>query len=137
MRRPIDSVLESLDGAKRAGKGFKARCPAHADKTPSLSILEGADGRVLLHCFAGCTVESVVAAAGLQMTDLFLKNAETRSKLRVSGVSVRELHEAVALETQILYFLKADQHSGKNISNSDWERAKLALRRISLAKRVL
>jgi KaiC/GvpD/RAD55 family RecA-like ATPase len=46
-------------------------CPAHEDKVPSLSISEGQDGRALIKCFAGCTPESIVAALGLQMTDLF------------------------------------------------------------------
>jgi len=48
-----------------------ASCPAHPDPDPSLSIAEGRDGRVLIHCFAGCTVEAVLKAAGLRMSDLF------------------------------------------------------------------
>ena len=47
-----------------------ARCPAHSDEDPSLSIAER-DGKILVRCFAGCSVESVVAALGLRMRDLF------------------------------------------------------------------
>lgn len=47
-----------------------ARCPAHDDKTPSLSITE-ADDRVLLHCHAGCITESVLSAVGLDWPDLY------------------------------------------------------------------
>jgi len=48
-----------------------ARCPAHGDKSPSLSVSVGNGGRVLLHCHAGCKPEDVVRAMGLKMQDLF------------------------------------------------------------------
>jgi hypothetical protein len=54
---------------------WQARCPgplhAHGDRHPSLRISEGRDGRVLVKCFAGCKIESICAAAGLAMSDLF------------------------------------------------------------------
>ncbi len=53
---PLDVVLDRLDRVKRNGARWSARCPAHPDKTPSLSIGTGDDGRVLLTCWAGCTV---------------------------------------------------------------------------------
>lgn len=49
-------------GARRSGAGWQARCPAHHDRNPSLSISEGADGRLLLHCFSGCSFEAILAA---------------------------------------------------------------------------
>src|SRR5262245_61182843 len=48
-----------------------ARCPAHEDRNPSLSIGVGDDGRVLLHCWAGCTVQAILGALGLELRDLF------------------------------------------------------------------
>ena len=51
--------------------GWSARCPAHDDRRPSLSISEGDDGRALLDCKAGCATENVVDAIGLRMPDLF------------------------------------------------------------------
>jgi hypothetical protein len=56
--------------ARRVGSGWRARCPAHEDKTPSLSIGVGTDGRVLIYCFAGCTFSAIVAACGLEPGDL-------------------------------------------------------------------
>jgi putative DNA primase/helicase len=67
-------LIERLERVKRSGEGWVARCPAHEDNRPSLSITEGEDGRVLLHCFAGCTVESIAAALGLELTELFADN---------------------------------------------------------------
>ncbi len=51
--------------------GYKARCPAHEDENPSLSVSEGDEGRVLLYCHAGCEIEAVLEALGLEMSDLF------------------------------------------------------------------
>jgi hypothetical protein len=48
-----------------------AQCPAHEDRSPSMTFAEGVDGRVVLHCFAGCDSEDVVRALGLSWSDLF------------------------------------------------------------------
>jgi hypothetical protein len=69
--QPIEKVLAHLPSHKRSGKGFKACCPAHEDRNPSLAISEADDGTVLLNCFAGCAADEVVAALGLDMADLF------------------------------------------------------------------
>jgi 5S rRNA maturation endonuclease (ribonuclease M5) len=59
----------------KSGAGWSSCCSAHEDKTPSLDIATGNDGRVLLHCHAGCSPESVVSALGLAMADLFPSRA--------------------------------------------------------------
>lgn len=57
---------------KRTGAGrWDARCPAHDDGRPSLSIREGSRGRTLVHCFAGCSVASALGALHLRPRDLF------------------------------------------------------------------
>ena len=67
-----DRLLELLDGVKRTGQDrWIAKCPAHSDRTASLSIREIDDGRVLCHCFAGCSVPEIVSAVGLDISDLF------------------------------------------------------------------
>jgi hypothetical protein len=57
--------------AKRNGQGWMAKCPAHDDRTPSLSINEGRDGRALLKCHTGCNTDDVLAALGITWRDLF------------------------------------------------------------------
>lgn len=64
------AILAKLHDVTRTTNGWSARCPAHEDERPSLSIGAGDDGRVLVHCFAGCTPEQVVGAVGMQMADL-------------------------------------------------------------------
>ncbi|MFA7604460.1 MAG: hypothetical protein WCY29_15785 [Novosphingobium sp.] len=69
---PADALISQLDRLRRTGRGkWIARCPAHDDRGPSLSVRELDDGRVLIHCFAGCPVDAVVGALGLTLSDLF------------------------------------------------------------------
>lgn len=64
-------ILSRLQGV-RGGRGqWAARCPAHDDRQNSLSVSEGNDGRVLLHCHAGCDVDKITAALGVSPADLF------------------------------------------------------------------
>ena len=68
----LDKVLSCLDKVKSAGSSkWKACCPAHDDKHPSLAITETSDGTVLLKCWAGCTAQQIVSAIGLELRDLF------------------------------------------------------------------
>lgn len=71
---PLELVLSKLPDAKRNGKGWTARCPAHDDRRPSLRVTTGDDGRALVHCHAGCTPEAVVGALGLTLADLMPAN---------------------------------------------------------------
>jgi Toprim-like len=55
--------LETINCHSRpSGRGWLSHCPAHDDREKSLSIGEGENGKPLLHCFAGCTYESIRAA---------------------------------------------------------------------------
>lgn len=81
--RPIDNVLGHLQGVRRSGVGWVARCPHHEDKQASLSVKEGDGGTVLLHCFAGCGTADVVVSAGLAFVDLFPPGSRERLKPRV------------------------------------------------------
>lgn len=65
-------LLSRLDKVRGRGPNqHSARCPAHDDKGPSLSVKELPNGRVLVRCFAGCETEDVLAAVGLTFQDLF------------------------------------------------------------------
>jgi hypothetical protein len=89
VKMPIDLVLSRLDAVRLNGGGWTARCPARGhgrrrgDRNPSLSVDVGGDGRVLLNCHAGCSIDSVVNALGLKTADLF------------SGRRTRTLRETV------------------------------------------
>jgi hypothetical protein len=62
----VDEVLALLPRHIRAGGGYLAHCPAHQDRSRSLSVAPGRrEGYVLLHCFAGCDRGAILARLGL------------------------------------------------------------------------
>ena len=74
--------LNRFEGVQESGGGWVARCPAHGDDNPSLSIARGEDGRWLLHCHAGCTAQAVVEAVGLKMSDLMPSNEKPERTIK-------------------------------------------------------
>ena len=78
---PVERILSLLKGVKPEGQGkWRARCPAHDDKNPSLSITAGDDGRVLLYCHAKCTTKDVCKALGISEKDLFVEKLRPRPR---------------------------------------------------------
>ena len=64
------ALIARLDGVRTHGPGrWVARCPSHKDRSPSLSVAEK-EGRVLLHCFAGCGALDVLESVGLSWSDV-------------------------------------------------------------------
>jgi hypothetical protein len=66
----FERILDRLDGARRTGNKATARCPAHEDRKPSLSITK-IEGRILVYCHGGCAIEAVLDALALAKRDLF------------------------------------------------------------------
>lgn len=71
MNRPVERLLSRLDKVKGKYPKYMARCPAHEDNGPSLSITAKDDGRILIHCFAGCGASDVMDSLGMRLSDLF------------------------------------------------------------------
>lgn len=67
----VHEVLARLANVRQAKNGWTARCPAHEDNRASLSVSEGQDGRVLLHCHAGCTFQAICGALQVHPSELF------------------------------------------------------------------
>jgi putative DNA primase/helicase len=72
----IGELLGRLEGVQSKGNYWMARCPAHDDRTQSLSVSKGADGRVLVKCHAGCAFDAVVRSVGLEPQHLFAPRAD-------------------------------------------------------------
>ena len=75
-----EAIIAALK-AKRVGSTWLARCPAHHDRTPSLSIGRSATGKALIHCFAGCAQQDVIAA--LKKAGLWSARTESRDTPRI------------------------------------------------------
>ncbi len=89
MPEPVQLVLDRLEGVRRSGGGWMARCPAHADRHASLALAAGDDGRALLTCHAGCATETVVAVLGLEMADLYPRTNGASGPARPGPAQVR------------------------------------------------
>ena len=83
----VDEFIGLLADVRPRAGGFQARCPAHDDRTPSLSISEGEDGRILLKDHAGCTVDEIVQAIGLTTSDLFASDEYAPTQRRPEKTS--------------------------------------------------
>lgn len=120
-----DTILSRLDKVRRTGPGtWQARCPAHADKGPSLSVRELDDGRVLAHCFAGCAVEEVLTAVGLTFDDLFPPKpppVEGRRPERRPFIPA-DAFTTIRHEATIVFLIGCDLHKNKAISEEDYQR---------------
>jgi hypothetical protein len=92
----VEIVLGKLENVTKTGTGWTAKCPSHHDRHASLSVGTGADGRVLLRCFAGCTPDAIVGALQLELRDLFERDDAApaappkRPKLRVTDLQVKQ-----------------------------------------------
>ncbi len=77
MTEPLVSILQKLSGVTKNGNGFQALCPAHDDRTSSLSIASGKSGNVVIHCHASCETKAILDAVGMSMKDLYPARVES------------------------------------------------------------
>ena len=86
------SALERVTGYRpvKSGDGYRARCPCHEDKSPSLSVKM--NGRLLLHCFAGCGFDAIIATLGItpERTAPRREIVATYSYRDASGIEIRQ-----------------------------------------------
>lgn len=134
----IESLISRLEKVRATGPGtWLACCPAHEDRSPSLSIRES-QGVILLHCFAGCAVDSVVSAVGMKIDDLFPpkpavlqhRNPEKRS------FPAHAVLQAVSTEAQLVAVAAANIANGCDLTDADRARLLLANERIGEAVRL-
>ena len=130
-----DTLLSLLSKVKRTKPGsWLACCPAHDDKSPSLSIRETVDGRVLVHCFAGCAVHEIVSAVGLDVSDLFPPRTEQQFiKGERRPFPAPDILRAIAFESTLVLIAAADLLAGNPFNETDRTRLVLAVARIQAA----
>lgn len=117
-----ETILQHLQKIRRTKPNSYLACgPAHADRSPSLSISELADGRVLLHCFAGCSVHEVVSAIGLSLEDLFPPNEDGKhfAKGERRPISAADCLRVISFEASLVAIAAADLAAGKPLAEGD------------------
>lgn len=126
-------LLERLEGVRRTGPDrWVALCPSHADKSPSLSIREADDGRLLVRCWAGCASAEIVAAIGLALRDLFPRALPGASPLPVRTRWDRaDAWTCLQTEALIDAVAASDAARGLPLSPADAARVALAAERLA------
>ena len=121
MNKSTQKLIDRLDGVRSTGKDrWMATCPAHKDGSPSLSICDG-DRCVLVHCFAGCDIDNVLAAINLSMADLFDGRQPERKHGSAPYLTAKELRTAIEDETWIV-IVAAQAMLDKKFNPTDLER---------------
>lgn len=134
----VDAFISRLEKVKRTGNGtWLACCPAHEDRSPSMSVREVEDGRVLVHCFAGCGVEAILGAVGLEFDALFPPKPAADNLPRVRRpFPAADVLEALAAEADLVAVAACNLGNGYELTHGDQQRLLLAQSRIEEARRL-
>src|SRR5690242_8937804 len=130
-----EDFLARLERVRRTGpETWLASCPAHEDRSPSLTVRFKADGRILVYCHAQCGIEAVLGAMGLELSDLFPeKPLEYVAKER-APFPAADVLRAIADEANLLFIILHDVDWGVPLKQDDIDRARLAIDRIRAAR---
>lgn len=127
----IDLILSRVEKARKTGRdSWIACCPAHPDKSPSMTLRELDDGRVLVHCFAGCSVEEILASLSLEFDALFPDNPIEHAAPTRRPFPAADVLEALSMESLVVIVASANIRQGIALNDADHERLLLATERI-------
>jgi hypothetical protein len=128
-------LLDRLDGVKQtAPDRWVAKCPAHEDRSPSLSIREVDDGKTLLQCFAGCSALDVLDSVGLDWGALFREDGHKPSAPTRSMIPARDLLVILDHEITVVVLILQEIVSTRKIGAGHFERLLKASARVSKAR---
>lgn len=128
------ALLARLDGVKPTGPGrWIAKCPAHQDRHPSLSIRELEDGRILVHDFAGCSLQEVLGAVGLEMDALFPERETKFNKAERAPFNAYDVLRCLSSEVIVVVATAAAILNGTGLTPADRQRLTLAASRVNMA----
>ena len=132
----LNTVLSRLEKVQRIGNDrYKAICPAHDDRSPSLAIKDD-EGRLLLHCFGGCETLDVLGAIGLDFADIMPDKVAGNFKKDKKPFYAMDILGIIKFEATLTYIYASDMAKGLALSSADKERLLLAASRINHAYEV-
>jgi hypothetical protein len=133
----VDTLLQRLTKVK-GGKGrWTACCPSHEDRSPSLAITEKEDGRILLKCFGGCSVQEIVGSIGMDIGELFPPDDKlSHHKHRVKNAFyATDLLRVIEFESVLVSVAASNIANGVKLTDNDRSRLRKAQERIIEAAR--
>jgi len=132
---PFERLAQRTRGWRSYGRDRAIFCcDGHEDKRPSVSVRELPDGRVLLHCFAGCNVESVLGSIGLTLESLFPDSAPLHHRSgaprRRALLTAAQALDMLAFESMLTLTAAFNLSNGYALAPGDLHRLALAGQRI-------
>ena len=120
----INQLIDRLESVRKTGADrYIAKCPAHDDGDPSLSVRELPDGRILLHCFSGrCGGLDILTSIGLEWADVMPDDGLFQP--------IAERREREARRDLMVEYLMTVQREGGRLSEED--KALIIKRRLGL-----
>ena len=132
----LNTVLQRLDKVQRIGSDrYKALCPAHDDRSPSLAIKDD-DGRLLLHFFGACETLDVLGAIGLEFVDIMPDKMMGNIKKDKKPFYAMDILGIIKFEATLTYIYASNMAEGLTLCSADKERLLLATSRVNHAYEV-
>jgi hypothetical protein len=132
----LNTLLSRLERVQPIGNNrYKALCPAHDDRSPSLAIEDKSD-MLLLHCFSGCETTDVLGAIGLTFADIMPDKAMGNFKKVKKPFYAMDVLGIIKFEATLVYIYASEMAKGLKLTSTDKERLLLATSRINHAYEV-
>jgi hypothetical protein len=135
----LDNLIAKLSDVSKSGDGYVARCPAHDDSTPSLSFGLSKTGKIVIHCHAGCTLDAIALAIGLDKSTLLHGQPKGHGKKAAAGkdkkaevlppgeylcriVSIREDRKSDdSIQWAVKFLVASGEHKGNGWIYDTWK----------------
>ena len=105
-------LVESITGSKayQEGSEVRVRCPSHLGSSASLSVKQTGE-RLLLWCYAGCTVHEICKSVGISVGQLFSAGTQVNEP--------RWKRERRQIDKAIIFLWTADRKANRAITEAD------------------
>ena len=140
----IDGLLSRLERVQKGGSGWRADCPNGHKTHGTLSIAQGDNGAILVHCFSGCATSDVLGALGLAMSDIQAERlrdespeARRAARERFRLASATAAAAVIEREARIVHLGACDLLRGDVLDGADVARLIEAADNIGAARRAL
>lgn len=130
-----EDFVTRLEGVKRTGPhSWLARCPAHEDRSPSLSVSEKEPEKLLIYCHAQCGIAAITQALGIEISGLFPPKLSEYQKRDRQPFPAADVLRALGDEVLVLAVFVHDLDMAVPLKQDDIDRARLAVDRILAAR---
>lgn len=121
----LERILPHLRKVKKTHRGYSACCPVHNDRSPSMTLTETNDGKVLIHCFAcGARGTDVVEALGLSASELF------SGEFTGTYDATHKLRKTELEDSMVISIYESEKERGQYLTHADYKRYRLAKARV-------